>query len=46
MVIGDIIRCCTVEEVIRKAFELKSQGILTEFVTNCTLRVVDVECAS
>ena len=43
MVIGEIIRCCTIEEVIRKAFELKNQGIMTEFVTNCTLRVVNIK---
>ncbi len=42
MVIGEIIRCCTVDEVIRKAFELKNQGITTEFISNCTLRVVAV----
>ena len=40
MVVGDIITCCTVEEVILKAFELKDQGIITEFVTNYSLRVV------
>ena len=43
MVIGEIIRCCTIDEVIRKAFGLKNQGIMTEFVTNCTLRVVNIK---
>ena len=39
MVVGQIINCCTVDEVIRKAFELKTQGIITEFVENNALRV-------
>lgn len=43
MVVGEIIRCCTVDEVIRKAFELKDRGIITEFISNYTLRVVAVE---
>lgn len=43
MVVGDIIRCCTVDEVIRKAFELKDMGIITEFITNNSLRVVSVQ---
>ena len=42
MVVGQIINCCTVDEVIRKAFELKTQGIITEFVENNALRVVAV----
>ncbi|SFH68788.1 hypothetical protein SAMN04487830_10551 [Pseudobutyrivibrio sp. OR37] len=42
MVVGQIIYCCTVDEVIRKAFELKNQGIVTEFVANNSLRVVSV----
>ena len=42
MVVGQIINCCTVDEVIRRAFELKDQGIITEFVSNCALRVVYV----
>ena len=43
MVVGDIITCCTVEEVIRKAFELKDQGIITEFINNYSLRVVCID---
>ncbi len=42
MVVGDIIRCCTVDEVVSKAFELKNKGIITEFIANYTLRVVAV----
>ena len=42
MVVGDIIRCSTVDEVIRKAFELKDKGIITEFLANYSLRVVYV----
>ena len=42
MAIGEIIICSTVDEVIRKAFELHNEGIKTEFVTNCTLKVVDI----
>ncbi|WP_294219316.1 hypothetical protein [Pseudobutyrivibrio sp.] len=42
MVVGQIIRCSTVEEVIRRAFELKDQGIFTEFISNCALKVVAV----
>lgn len=42
MAIGEIIRCCTVEEVIKRAFELKDQGIVTEFLPNCALRVVTI----
>lgn len=42
MVVGEIIKCCTVEEVIRRAFELKDQGIFTEFIANCTLKVVAI----
>lgn len=44
MAIGEIITCCTVDEVIRKAFDLHKEGIKTEFVNNCTLKVIDV-CA-
>ena len=40
MAIGEIIKCCTIEEVFRKAFELQRQGIKTEFVSANTLRVV------
>ena len=43
MVVGQIINCCTVDEVIRKAFELKDKGIVTEFVSNCALRVVCID---
>ena len=46
MVVGDIITCCTVEEVIRKAFELKDQGIITEFINNYSLRVVCIDWCS
>ena len=42
MVVGQIITCCTLEEVISKAFELKKQGIITEFISACSLRVVCV----
>ena len=40
MVVGQIINCSTVDEVIRKAFELKDKGIMTEFISSCQLRVV------
>ncbi|SDB30835.1 hypothetical protein SAMN02910298_01523 [Pseudobutyrivibrio sp. YE44] len=40
MAVGEIIRCCTLEEVFRKAFELNREGIKTEFVSANTLRVV------
>ncbi|WP_294293502.1 hypothetical protein [Pseudobutyrivibrio sp.] len=43
MVVGQIINCCTVDEVIRKAFELKDKGIVTEFVSNCALKVVCID---
>lgn len=42
MAIGEIIRCSTLEEVFRKAFELQLRGIKTEFVSSCTLKVVAV----
>ncbi len=42
MVIGEIITCCSINEVIRKAFDLHQEGIKTEFVNHYTLRVVDI----
>ncbi|CBK73333.1 hypothetical protein CIY_03830 [Butyrivibrio fibrisolvens 16/4] len=42
MAIGEIIRCSTIEEVFRKAFDLNRIGIKTEFLSNCTLRVVSI----
>lgn len=42
MKIGEIIRCATLEEVFRKAFELNREGIKTEFISSNELRVVAV----
>ena len=43
MVVGQIINCCTVDEVIRKAFELKTQGIITEFVEKGLVITMDAD---
>lgn len=42
MTIGEIIRCSTLEEVFRKAFELNRIGIKTEFISSNALRVVAI----
>ncbi len=42
MAVGEIIMCCTTEEVIRKAIELMRMGIHTEFTSNHSLRVVEI----
>ena len=42
MKIGEIIKCATLEEVFRKAFELNRVGIKTEFISSNELRVVAV----
>ncbi len=42
MAVGEIIMCCTTEEVIRKALELMRAGVRTEFASNHSLRVVEI----
>jgi hypothetical protein len=42
MTIGEIIRCSSLEEVFRKAFELQREGIKTEFISSYSLKVVAV----
>ncbi|SFC43681.1 hypothetical protein [Butyrivibrio sp. YAB3001] len=42
MSVGEIIACYTIDAVIIRAAELKKKGIITEFIENCSLRVVEV----
>ena len=42
MAVGEIIMCCTTEEVIEKAVELMRKGIRTELASNHSLRFVSI----
>jgi len=42
MAVGEIIKCTSAEDLLRRAFDLQQKGIQTEFIARNTMRVVRV----